>query len=98
MKRKLTYAEFVSVSTKGTVAWVLERVMNELNGWAGGRARRPMLASQIYTLRGLQRSAHVGAISCPAFVRHNLRAHCHLRQERDGVGPATLGQDVNYLC
>ena len=51
MKQKVTYADFVAAQNKheGTVAWIIERFIAEMDGTGGMPAVRPLKASQRYT-------------------------------------------------
>ena len=99
-KQRVSYAEFVAnqeaKNREGTVAWIIERYLAEMNGWGGKPPVRLMKHSQLYTLQKLQRSP-IGQIKALDLHRKDVIAHCHFRQA-EGVKPQTVNQDVTYLA
>ena len=81
---------------EGSVAWLIQRYLDEMNGWAGKPAVRPMLHSQLRTLRLIQRSPKLSAVSAPELREHHLIEHCKARVAT-GRKPATVQQDVTFL-
>lgn len=81
----------------GSIAWILERYITEMNGLNGQPAVRSMKASQLYTLRKLQRSP-LGQIRAETLTRKDVIAHAKRRIEEEGVKPQTVMQDTTYLC
>lgn len=78
----------------GSVGWILERYIREMNGLDTGKPVRFIGTSQLYTLRRLQGSA-IGAVMAHDLTKHHVIEHCKVR--RDTVCAATIMQDVTYL-
>lgn len=91
-KPRLTYQQFLAtrnpVTTAGTVAWVLERYYKEF-------AHR-ILHSQMYTIRRLQKSPHIGQKVALKLAKVNIFEHVNARLAA-GIKPQTINQDITYL-
>lgn len=91
-KPRLSYADFLAtrnaITTKGTVAWVLDRYYKEF-------AHR-ILHSQMYTIRRLQKSPHIGQKVALKLTKVNIFEHVNARLAA-GIKPQTINQDITYL-
>lgn len=72
----------------GSVAWVLERYYREFKERIG--------LSQMYTIRRMQKSPHIGPRVALKLVKSNIFDHAKMRLEQD-VKPQTINQDMTYL-
>ena len=96
-KQRVSYAEFVAKQAKneqGTVAWIIERFIAEMDGTGGKPAVRPLKASQRYTLLKVAGSP-IGKVNATELHRKDVISHCQLRLAK--VKPQTVMQDVTYL-
>jgi integrase len=96
-KPKVNYADFLKglpERQEGTVAWVIERFIDEMNGTGARPAVRTLSASHFYTLRLLQRSP-IGRIVAKALTHRDVIAHAQLRIKE--VQPPTVLQDITFL-
>lgn len=97
-KPRITYAQFrAQRSTKetvGTVAWIIERFINEMNGLITGKPVKFIGLSHMYTLRTLQK-APIGAVRALELTKLHVIEHCKARFEK--VCAATIAHDVGYL-
>ena len=97
-KPRITYAQFcaqrTAKQTAGTVAWLIERFIREMNGLDTGKPVRWLGHSQVYTLRTLQRSP-IGAVKALELTKMHVIEHC--KKRRESVCPATVMHDVGYL-
>lgn len=80
---------------RGTVAWIIQRYILEMDGSDERRGVRPMGASQRYTLAMMQR-AEIGAVLASELRRSHVIDHAKARIAA-GVLPATVMQDITYL-
>jgi integrase len=71
-----------------TVAWVLERYYTEFKERIG--------TSQMYTIRRLQKSPHLGPKVALKLTKANIFDHVKMRLAA-GVKPQTVNQDMTYL-
>lgn len=88
---------------KDTMAWLIQRYINEMNGWDG----QPMIddglgEGQVYTLRLLQRAPYIGPKVAAKLTEYDVIDHAKWRSKqvtRRGtrVSPATINQDIAYL-
>lgn len=78
----------------GSVGWLIERYLREMNGLDTGKAVRPIGTSHLYSLKLLQRSP-IGAVMARDLTKHHVIEHC--RKRRETVCAATVMQDVTYL-
>lgn len=78
----------------GTVAWVIERFIVEMNGLDGRPPVKTLGQSHLFLLRLLQRWP-IGAKQARELHRHDVIEHCQKRREK--VMAATVNQDVTYL-
>lgn len=78
----------------GSVGWIIERFIREMNGLDTGKPVKPLGLSHLYTLRTLQR-APIGAVRASALTKHQVIDHCKERGKI--VKPATVAHDVGYL-
>ncbi len=78
----------------GSIGWLIERYIREMNGLDTGKPIRFIGTSQLYTLRRLQR-APIGMVAAAEVTKHHIIEHCKAR--RQTVCPATIMQDVTYL-
>lgn len=79
-----------------SIAWILQRYIEEMNGWGGKPPVRELGTSQLYTMRKLQR-APIGKRPARVFTDDDVIEHCKFRQA-EGVLPQTTQQDLTYLC
>lgn len=86
-RRPVEYAD-------GTVAWIIQRYIEAMNGWGGKPAVKPLGDSHLIVLRLLQRSP-IGLKIAAELRRQEVIEHCRWRSEK--VQPATINQDVTYL-
>ena len=98
-KQRVSYAEFVAQqeakNRQGTVAWVINRYMTEMNGWNGSPPVRLFKASQIYTLKMVARSP-IGNVMAALLTRKDVIEHATMRQAA-GIKPQTVMQDLTFL-
>lgn len=91
-KPRLNYAQYLAtrnaITTAGTVAWVLERYYKEFE--------HRILHSQMYTIRRLQKSPHIGQKVALKLVKSNIFDHVKMRLAA-GIKPQTINQDITYL-
>jgi integrase len=93
-KPRVAYAQFIASKQPGTVAWLIERYIKEMNGLDGRPAVKTLGASHEYTLRILQRSP-IGAKLALDLKKTDVIEHCRLR--RMEVCAATVMQDITFL-
>ena len=94
VKQRVSYRDFVAKAAKnrqGTVAWIIERYIVEMDGLDGKPAVKTLGLSHKYTLRRLQRSS-IGAALTKDLSKSDVIAHCRERQAA-GVLPQTVQQD-----
>lgn len=98
-KPRVNYADFVAGKkpefTKGTVAWVIEKFIREMNGLDGQPAVKTLGVSHEYNLRARQKEP-IGAVMALELDKSHVIAHCRKRQAA-GALPQTVQQDVTYL-
>lgn len=91
-KPRLSYADYLAtrnaIKTEGTVAWVLERYYTEF--------RQRIGSSQMYTIRRMQKSPHIGPKVALKLAKSNIFDHVKMRLAA-GVKPQTINQDMTYL-
>lgn len=107
-KPRVSYADFVATQkkpgyAKGTMAGLIQRYINEMNGWDG----QPMIddglgEGHVYSLRGLQRAPHIGPKIAAALTEYDVIEHAKWRRKQvtrsgNSVSPATINQDIAYL-
>ena len=97
-KQKWTYAEFLAAQeakkTEGSLAWLIERFINEMNGMDGRQAVRPLGPSHHYALKRLQRY-ELARMVAGEVRKQDIIEFCKWR--RQSATSATVGQDVMYL-
>lgn len=79
----------------GSVAWAIQRYIEEMNGEHGKKAVRPLGQTQMYGLRGLQRP-RLGTFQAAELGKRHIIEHC--RERRATVSAATVCQDISYLA
>jgi integrase len=93
-KPRITYAQFVEQQPKRTVAWVIERFINEMNGLNGQPAVKTLGKSHEYSLRRIQREP-IGQKLAAELTKHDIIEHAKWR--RLTVGASTVGQDIIFI-
>ena len=98
-KPKVSYADFIATQKRpnfkiGTVAWLIQRFINEMNGWDGKPPVRELGGSHEYILRRLQREP-IGEKCASKLTKHDVIEHC--KERIKAVCPATINQDITYL-
>lgn len=97
-KPRVKFADFMAgrepVWKEGTVAWVIQRVIEEMNGADGKRAVDPLGKSHQYTLERMQRLP-IGAKDAFKLTEDDIVDLCKMLIET--VCAATVNQYVGYL-
>lgn len=93
-KPRLKYAEFAAKNQRGTVAWLIERYIVEMNGLNGHPPIKILGISHVYNLRLSQRMP-IGAKMAATLTKHDVIDHCKERFKK--VIGATINQDFCYL-
>lgn len=99
-KPRVSYAEVFGTYRRpvkypeGTVAWIIQRYIEAMNGWGGRPAVKPLGGSHLIVLRLVQRSP-IGLKIAVELRRHDVIEHCQERILK--ALPATINQDVTYL-
>lgn len=78
-----------------TIAWLIQRYIEDMDSAGARRAKREMGESKRCTLRRLQKEPLLGPLDGRTFVDDDLIEHCKERIKT--VCPATINQEVGYL-
>jgi integrase len=79
-----------------TVAWLMEKYVNEMNGWGGRPPVKPLGETSYYKFRQLQ-GMPIGAIDAAKLTKEDVKVHCRSRINDDKVLPATVMHDITAL-
>jgi integrase len=77
-----------------TVAWLMERYVNEMNGWGGRPPVKQLGETSYYKFRQLQHMP-IGAIDAAKLTKADVKEHCQERAKT--VCPATVMHDITAL-
>lgn len=98
-KQRVSYSDFVAQqepkNREGTVAWIIERFIIEMNGLAGKPPVKSLGNSHLIILRFMQRQP-IASRPAAELTKTDVIAHCRMRQA-SGVKPQTVMQDVTHL-
>lgn len=98
-KPRVNYADWVATQRseqpkEGSIACLIERFINEMNGWSGKAPVRELGDSHYWILRRMQAEA-IGQKVATKLTEDDVIAHCQWRRET--VCAATVNQDITYL-
>lgn len=78
-----------------TIAQLIDRYVEDMNGTQGRRGLRPIGASQMYTYRRIQKDP-IGAIEAAKLTKFHVKDYC--RRRRASVSAATVNSDIGCLA
>lgn len=78
-----------------TLGHLIQRYVDEMNGWAGKPPVREIGGSHLYQFRALQRMP-IAKKDARKFTKHDIKVHCRARIDA-GVKPPTVSHDLSCL-
>lgn len=87
----------------GTMARLIQRYIEEMNGWGGQPMIRELGEGHMYTLQAMQRAPHIGPKIAAALTEYDVIDHAKWRSKQvtsrgSRVSAATINQDIAFLA